>query len=91
MQQPNKRKLQIVSHLRGNARWIQQIEAAIPREWLDTDALPPSHRWFGAFSGTGVPLQVIALCSDGDALVFDVQSGGRLLRPSENALLDVPF
>ena len=37
----------------------------------------------GSFSGIGVPLQVIALCSLEDSLAFDVQFGGRLSRSTE--------
>ena len=40
----------------------------------------------GSFLGTGVPLQVIALCSQRDTLVFDVQIGGRVLKSSKDAL-----
>ena len=52
-------KSQVVNHLRGSARRIQQIERAIPKDRQDTNNLPPpSHPWMSSFSGTGVPLEV---------------------------------
>lgn len=53
--------------------------------------LPSSHPWMGSFSGRCVPLQFIAVCSQGNTLVFDVQTSGRLHISSEDALLDFPF
>ena len=45
----------------------------------------------GSFLSTSAPLQVIAICSHGDALVFDVQPGGKLLRSLKGEFLELPF
>ena len=46
----------------------------------------------GAFLGTRVPSQVIAICCvREDALVFEVQSGGRLTTATKDALLVTSF